>query len=238
MSNEKLAAAFVAGAILMAVALVAVGAPLGDAGDEDYVRVTADASAAAEPDAASVTLAVEARDRDPGAARQQVAHDVSSMRQALRDLGIPDDDVRTTGFTVREDRQPRDEGEERLHLARHSFEVPLNDTEGVGQVIDGALDAGATSVSNVRFTLSEDRRDELKATALSHAMDRARSQADAAAEAGGISAGEVRSIYTADTGFSPVRMDRVAYEAEDAGTVVEPGDVEVDASVEVVYERR
>lgn len=236
MSNEKLAAAFVAGAILMAVALIAMGATATDAGDDEFVRVTADASTEAEADSASVTLAVEARDSDPSAARQQVADGVSSMRDALRSLDIPDEDVRSTGYTVREERPATEEREEREHVARHEFEVSVDSIDRVGTVIDDAVDAGATSVSNVRFTVSSERRDSLKSEALSKAMNRSRAQAEAAAEAGDVSVADVRSISTADTGVSPAYMERAALESADAGTTVEPGPVEVEASVEVVYE--
>ncbi|MFW5983959.1 MAG: SIMPL domain-containing protein, partial [Halobacteria archaeon] len=90
----------------------------------------------------------------------------------------------------------------------------------------------------VSFTLSDDRRTELRNDALREAMEKARSQADAVAGAGDISVAGVRSVSTTDTDVSPVSYDRAALEAEeDSGdTIVDPGPVEIDATVEVVYD--
>ncbi len=239
MSNEKIAAAFVAGAILMAVALVAAGATATDSGEDEFVRVTADASTEAEADAAEVVLAVEARAADPSAARRDVADGVSSVRDALTGMNLSEEDVRSTDYTIREERSPSEDREEPLHLARHELTVSVDDVDRAGEVIDAAVDAGATSVSDVRFTLSQERRDELKDEALAQAMNRSRSRAETVAEAGGVSLGEVRSVSTADTDVSPVRMSASYLESEDAaGTSVDPGPVEVRANVEVVYETR
>lgn len=237
MSNEKVAAAFVAGAILMALALVAAGVTATDAGEEEFVRVTADASLEAEADAADVVLAVEARDEDPSAARRQVADGVSGVRDTLADMNISGDDVRSTDYVIHEERARSGEREELRHLARHELTVSVDDVERAGEVIDAAVEAGATSVSDVRFTLSQERRDELKDEALAESMNRSRSRAETVATAGGVSLGEVRSVSTADTGVSPVRVSASYLESEDAaGSSVDPGPVEVTANVEVVYE--
>lgn len=239
--KRQITAAFVLGGLLALGALAAMGTgavaqQAGDSGDE-FVRVTASGAAEAEADAAEVTLAVEARNDDPSAARQQVANGVSSTRAALAAVGVSDDDIQTTSYTLREaPRYERDGGVPR-HYARHSFRVTLNSTDRVGEVIDAAVEGGATTVSGVSFTLSDEKRSELKGEALETAMRNARSQAEAAAGAGGISVTRVRSVSTGDTGFSPVSVGRGAFDAaESSGTEVDPGPVSVDATVEVVYE--
>lgn len=242
--KRQITAAFVLGGLLALGALAALGTGVaqqpGDSGSEtgdEFVRVTASGAAEAEADAAEVTLAVEARNDDPSAARQEVANGESSMRAALMGMGIPEEDIMSIGYTLREaPRYERDEGVPR-HYARHTFRVELNSTERVGEVIDTAVGGGATTVSGVSFTVSDERRTELKQDALETAMDNARSQADAVAGAGGISVTGVRSVSTSDTGFSPVSVAREQLEAaSDAGTTVSPGPVEIDAQVEVVYD--
>jgi uncharacterized protein YggE len=242
--KRQVTAAFVLGGLLALGALAALGTGVaqqpGDAGDEtgdEFVRVTASGAAEAEADAAEVTLAVEARDDDPSAARQQVANGVQSTRAALASVGVSDDDIHTTGYTLRESGRFEREGDVPRHYARHTLRVELNGTDRVGEVIDAAVGGGATTVSGVSFTVSDEKRSELKNEALETAMDNARSQAEAVAGAGGVSVTSVRSVSTGDTGFSPVSVGRGAFDAaESAGTEVDPGPVGVDATVEVVYE--
>ena len=241
---RKIAMAFVLGGLLAVGAFAAMGGVTADShengaqGPNEHITVTASGAAEAEADTVEVTLAVEARNDDPSAARQEVADGASSMRAALMGMGISEDDIQSVGYTLREASSfERRENDVPRHYARHTFRVTLNDTGRAGEVIDTAVENGATTVSGVSFTVSDERRTELKQQALQTAMDNARSQADAMASAGGITVTRVRSASTVDTGFSPVSVEREQLSSSgDAGTTVSPGPVEIDAQVEVVYD--
>jgi uncharacterized protein YggE len=246
MTNKRqISAAFVLGGLLAVVVFAVMGTGAvaqqtgdsgGDTGDE-FVRVTAGGATEAEADTVEVTLAVEARDDDPSAARQEVADGASDMRAALMGAGVSEDDIRSTGYTLREARRyERDEDVPR-HYARQTFSVTLEDTGRAGEVIDTAVENGATTVSDVSFTVSDERRTQLKGDALETAMENARSQAEAVASSGGISVTSVRSVSTTDTDVSPVGLEYERLEASDgASTTLDPGPVEVEATVEVVYD--
>jgi len=246
MSNrQQLIAALILGGLLAVGAFAAMGtgvtAQESDTGStsDEFVRVSASGSVDAEPDAVTVSLAVQAENDDPTVARQEVANGVEGMRQALNEVGISDDNITSTEYSLSDGRRhrPGPEEEERPeHIARHEFEVTVNNPDRAGEIIDAGIDSGATSVSGVSFTFSEDRRQELKQDALQEAMENARSQADAASEAGGISVTGVRSVSTTDTGYSPVSYGRAAFEEDAASTQVDPGPVEVESTVEVVYD--
>lgn len=206
------------------------------------ITVGASGAVQAEPDQAVVRLAVEARDDDPADARSTVAENASNMRDALADLGLDDDQVRTVGFHVFEDRErPRDpEAEPEItYRARHQFEVELDDVDRVGDVIDAAMAGGATTVNGVEFTLSAETRDDLQQAALRDAMDNARLQADTIADSADRSVTDVRSVTAGDV-RAPSQRVRLATMAEgDAGgTDLEPGSVTVTASVTVEYDVR
>ena len=244
MSKKHVIAVFLLGALVAGGAVLATGVSAqgqnadSGAGDE-FVRVSANGAVEAEPDATEITLAVEARADDPTVVRERVASNVSSVRDALEGVGVGDEDIHSSDYTLREARDyERNERDVPEHYARHTLRVTVNGTDSAGEIIDAAVDGGATTVSNVGFTVSDERRTELKNDALEAAMGNARSQAEAVANAGGISVGGVRSISTSDTGFSPVSYDRVAFEeaSDGASTSVDPGPVEIDATVEVVYD--
>jgi len=223
---------------LLASGVAAQGQGTDVAGDE-FVRVSANGGVDAEADATEVTVAVEARADDPSVVRERVAENVSDVREALEDAGVGDDAVHSTGYTLREARAyEQREGDVPDHYARHALRVTVDGTDSAGEIIDAAVEGGATTVANVAFTVSDERRSQLKNDALKDAMANARSQADAVAEAGGISVSGVRSISTTETGISPVSYDRAAVELAESGasTSVDPGPVEIDATVEVVYD--
>lgn len=199
------------------------------------ISVSASAQATADPDSAIVRVAVEATAGSADAARQQVATDVDSMREALRDAGIPDDAVSTTQFSVSPRYDYRDESPELVgYRAVHAFAIELDDVTRAGEIIDTAVENGATRVDGVQFTLSEETRVDLREQALTDAMESARADADTIAAAGGLS---VTGIHTVSTG-SDVSIPfegRVFAQSDAAGTTIEPGPVTVTASVSVVY---
>ena len=249
-SRSALAVGIVA--LLLGAALVGAGVVLGEgapagslqsgSGDGDAggktVTVSTSGRAEAQPDEAIVRVSVEATADDPTVARQQVAENASSMRQALVDLGLDEAAIRTTGFNIYEDRVRPPEPEDRpetTYRARHSFVIEVDRTDQVGQVIDTAIDSGATSVHGVEFTLSEETRRELRKEAIDEAMGDARMQAEAIAAAGDLSITGVRSAQTgAIDGRRPV-LEYAAADGGNGGTSIESGAVSVTVTISVTY---
>lgn len=99
---------------------------------------------------------------------------------------------------------------------------------------DLAVGAGATGVDGVRFTLSDERRAELRAAALDCAMSTARTDAEGIASAADLSVTGVRQAST-DAEFVPYPVARFEDAAGGGGTVIQPAPVRVTATVEVTY---
>ncbi len=193
------------------------------------IQVTATGTASGEPDEAVLTIGVTAVAQSADAARNRVATNVSSMRAALRDAGVTDDQIQTTAFFIGEDPQS-DETDVRGFRATHLFRITLTDVDSVGEIIDVAIQNGATDVQNVQFTLSDDREREVRAAALSAAMENAREQGETLADAGALTIVDVHSVETVEQSFFP------AFErGGDGSTSIEPGPVMITAQVQVVY---
>lgn len=201
------------------------------------IDVSSTGTVSAAPDQATVNVAVEARADSADAARSQVADGVASMRAAIRNLGVPDSDVRTTSYFVGPVYDYRNGTNEVVgYRAVHSFQIDA-DVDRAGEVIDAAVGNGATQVQGVQFTLSDDRRKQLRTQALTEAMTNAHDDAGTIASAAGVSLGPLHSASTADVGYPrPVVMTAEAGGSAGAKTTVEPGPVEVTATVSVSYE--
>ncbi|WP_433623271.1 SIMPL domain-containing protein [Halomicrococcus sp. NG-SE-24] len=202
--------------------------------DATTIRVSGAGDVEADPNQAVLEVAVVQTADDADAVRRGLAANVSEMRRALREANVSDDQVRTTRFDIGEDRD--ETGEPAGYQGLHAFEITLNDTSRVGAIIDVAVENGANRVDGVAFTLSEERRNELRAAALREAVTNARADADAVAASADLAITGVRTLSTVESGVAPVRTDVGGVAANAAKTDVESGPVTVSVQVVVTYE--
>ncbi|WP_166035503.1 SIMPL domain-containing protein [Halorussus pelagicus] len=208
----------------------------GDSGSET-IGVSASGQAAAEPDQAVLQVAVVASDDDANAVRERLAQNATQMQEALRNAGVADDRIRTVQYSI--DQRYREENGERRAAGFegvHAFEITLSNVSRAGGIIDTAVSNGADRVDSVQLTLSEERKQEVRADALRDAMDNARADADVIAESANLTVSGVHTATTSDVGFSPIRTESLTADvAGDAGTSIESGPVTVTAQVSVTY---
>lgn len=202
------------------------------------ITVSASGDANAQPDTAEVRVAVEATHADAATARTAVAENISDVRDALAEMGIDDEQIRSSDYRIYEDRRdPRSTSEdsETTYRARHVLTIDVEETDQVGTVIDTAVDAGATSVHDVRFGLSENTRQELQNEALENAMSDARGQASTLAASADLEITGVASVETADRRIPRTTYVMEAAAADGASTDISTGPVTVSAQVTVTY---
>jgi|APHM01.1.fsa_nt_gi Uncharacterized conserved protein len=237
--NRRTALAALGGGTVTALAgplstATAQSSPAAESSPDRTVRVTGTGSVETDPDKAVVTVAVEATDRDDASAVvSELATDSESLRNALLEYGISEDDITTERYSLRhDDRGNRYEGE-------HRFRVAVNDPDAAGEIVDRSIDAGADSVGHIEFTISEDRRKDLYDDAVDRAVVDAQQEADLYTDAAGGTRGEPIRIETTQTGHRPFRqeVDMTAEAAveDSAATRIEQGDVAVTAEVDIVY---
>jgi hypothetical protein len=201
--------------------------------DGSTIAVSATGAASAEADLAVVHLSVDVTAESANDARDRAASGVNAVRSALADAGVPDANVTTTAFGISPVYDYVD-GERELdgYRAVHSLAVetaPAN----AGSVVDAAVGAGATTVEGVRFTLSDERRADLRETAITRAMANARADADGIAAAADLSVTGVRHASTGAS-FEPHPVARFE-DAAGAETSFQPAPVTVTATVDVTY---
>lgn len=203
------------------------------------VGVTATGTVSAAPDEAVVRFAVVRSADIAETARAGLADDVAAVREALRDAGVPGEAVETVSFgvvpvyendrsgTAEETRNPAG------YRATHALAVtvPVDDA---GPTVDAVVGAGADEVYGVAFTLSDDRRADLRAQAVERAVAAARADADAAADAAGLSVDGVRSLTVEDGSSVSPRVVR-AEAGTAGGTTFDSGPTTVRATVRVTY---
>ncbi len=148
------------------------------------IVTSGEASVKRAPDQAFVAVAVETRAKAPRDAQQQNATAMAAVQLRLTGAGIAKDAVRTTGYNIQQEfdfaggrRTPRE------YVARNGVEIRLDAIDRVGEILDLTVQAGATSVSSVRFEVKDRAGAEREALRL--AVTDARGRADALAAGAG-----------------------------------------------------
>lgn len=195
----------------------------------------------AEPDKAVVRLAIEARSDDPATARTRVAENVSAVKSALAEIGIDESSIRTEDFRIFEDHRRHKRGPdtepETTYRAHHRLTVEVEDVDQTGEVVDTAVDSGSAEIHDVRFTLADETRSELRNAALENAMANARTQADTIASSADLQIVGAHSVTTENVRIPRHRLRYEAHAGGDGagGTDLSSGPVTVTASVTVTY---
>jgi uncharacterized protein len=185
------------------------------------------------PDRAFITVTTESRARSPRDAQQENARMMTAVQDKLRSARVPREAIRTLGYTVEPEfdftnnrRTLRD------YVARNTIEVRMDDLDRLGETLDAAVNAGATSVGDVRFDLKD--RETAEREALRLAVADARARADAAAAGAGRTVDHIIRIQ--ENGTEPIEPPRPALMAMRAGsaapeTPIAAGDIEIRARV-------
>ena len=138
---------------------------------------------AVQPDIADLRLGVAIARDTVADARSEAARVMAAILAAIRTAGVTDRDIRTTLLSVqprydyREGKAPRLVGYDLSNVV----EVTVRDLATVGDVIDGALRSGATSLDGLAFRVDDPSAAEREARIAAVASARAR--ADILAEA-------------------------------------------------------
>jgi len=191
------------------------------------------------PDVADLRLGVTVNKPTVKAARAQAAAAMTKVIAALKSLGIAEKDIQTSNVSL----QPTYDYTANANPPRitgYSFSngvaVTVRDLDKVGDAIDDALAAGATTLDGVSFRVDDPAKAEQQAR--TDAMSQARAHADTLATAAGVAITGVASISeTSAPSPYPVFYGaaQAGAAARDVATPVQAGTTDVTITVSVVY---
>ncbi len=201
------------------------------------ITVSGTGRVAVEPDVADLRMGVSIARPTVDTARADAAAAMTAILAAIRAAGVVDRDIRTTLVSVQPRYDYRDGKPPVLtgYELSNVVEVTIRDLAGLGNVIDGSLTAGATSMDGLSFRVDEPA-DAERAARLA-AMAQARSRADVLAEAAGVAITGVSEVVEGgggSPGYPQAKAARMMM--SDAATPVEGGTTEISVSVTVTYQ--
>lgn len=196
------------------------------------VRASGEGIVSVRPDQVKVRISVTSSAATAAEAADQNASETSRVMGALRQALGANTEIRTTGYSLGPRYNPdlrRNDG----YTATNSIEVTVNDLSLAGRAIDTAAGAGATNVGGIQFTLKDSA--PARAQALRLATMQAKANAEAIASGLGKSLGAVMVAQEGSSvSVTPIDIRTTAGAA--AATPVEPGNVDVRASVAIEAE--
>jgi uncharacterized protein YggE len=204
-------------------------------------RIVTHASESVEvtPDRATITVAVETREKSAAGAGVLNARIQTAVLDSLKRLGIAAAQLRTSGVQINPEYQYPPSGRPILigYRAINSIRVEIRSLSLVGGVIDGALAKGATRVDGLSFFASD--TELATREAYKKAVIRARLDAEAVAQAAGGRIAGVIEIVVNPGNQAPeppmVAMTMARGMEADAPTPVEAGTSKITVSVEARF---
>jgi uncharacterized protein YggE len=158
---------------------------------------------------------------------------MAAVQQKLEGARLPKDSVRTVAYSLEEEFDyANNRRTSRGFRAVNTIEVRLDEIGRVGEVLDLAVAAGATTAHGIRFDLKD--REGAERQALRLAVANARARADAAAAGANTSVATVIRIEEQGRVVPvPQRTAMMRAAAADAAveTPITAGDIEISATV-------
>ena len=186
------------------------------------------------PDRATIQVSVQTRASTAAAAAAENASKQQAVINALKALGLGNDQLSTINYNVYPEMRYQ-EGKEPVivgYNVTNTILVEVRKLNQVGPVLDAALSHGANMITSLQFSASN--TEVARRTAIAQAIEKARADADAAARAARGSLGALIEInvgaFSSNPPPRPV-MYRAAAEVAAAQTPINPGEDTVTAEV-------
>lgn len=209
--------------------------------DRNTLQVNGKGIVTAKPDKATITISVETTNQNASKAVQENADKMNKVMENLKSLKGKEDKISTAGYNLAPlytyDEKTR-KSELTGYRVSNRIIVETNDLDIIGKLIDSASQAGANRIESLSFETTN--QDEYRREALVKAVQDARQTADIVAKAAGVTIVKILQISPSYDFPIPVYRE-LALTARDAPsppppTQIEPGELTVNASVNIVFE--
>jgi len=208
----------------------------------DLFSASGTGEVAAAPDQAIVYAGVTKQASTVAAAQEQVNTVANKLIADLKPLGIKEEDIKTTNYSVNPSNNggvelsfPTRQGSSGFEVTQNlEINVKIND---VNKITDLVTKDGANIVSGANFTFSKELQEKLDQDATQIAVTNAKKQAGFLANSAGIRLGKIINVVSSSTNPQPLMMNlQKASDAASGSTNVTPGQNKVTVGVTIYYE--
>jgi len=200
------------------------------------ITVTGTGIVSVRPDIATINLNVETKNKNLEIAQSQNAGIMKRLIDVLKQQDITEDDISTVWFNIYPEYDYNSGFEQRFsgHRVSNQLCIKIRDIASVDKIINLSTAAGATTVSGIQFGV--ENNSEAYNEALVKAIESAKQKAAVLSSVTDLN--ELRVVSVKENpvyhfGFG--RYDRVISSESLGGASIMHNDIEVSATVEVVF---
>ena len=204
------------------------------------VTVSGEGIVYASPDVAYLEIGVQTVDTDLSKAFSQTGDTISKVLKALKDLGIDDKDIQTSGVNVSPQNQYDNNGNPTgspTYTVSNTVEVTIRKIDQVEAVLTSSIAAGANSINSLSFGIQD--TSALEAQARTQAVAQAKDRAQQLTSALGVTLGKPITISEIPQSSGPVpfnfRANVAALPATGGGQPVSQGQLSVTIDVQITF---
>lgn len=228
--------------LLGTVLLFVMTASLGIAEQERRtLAVTGTAEVSVAPDICYMSFTVQTRHKSAAMAYRNNNELMNKVNEALKAEGIPPKDIQTIHFSISPQYHYEKDSYKEIfdgYLVSHTLYVKVRDLSKVSDILDVAVEAGATRVSGVTFTVENPKK--YLEDARIEAIKAARKKAEVIASHTGVKLGKPISITESEPGSYYLPQTNIAldgfYRNGGTGASLETGEIKLTHTVYITYE--
>lgn len=188
------------------------------------------------PDIAYINIGVNTQ--GPSASEAVVTNKEQSnaVIEAIKDGGVDAKDIRTTNFSIWSNPTYDDLGliTGTNYVVDNTVSVTVRDLDGLGDLLDAAIDAGANSIYSIQFDVAD--KTEATKEARTKAVEDAKLQAQELADTSGVSLDTIQNISYFDSSPYPYYDGKGGGGGyESAAVPIQPGQLAISVTVNVTY---
>lgn len=213
---------------------------------QNTIAVSATGEVYVKPDLAVVVFSAVTEEKTLTEALSKNTEKMNMVIDFIKNQGIEEKDLKTTSFNI----YPRYEWYEEIEIppypkgkrvlvgyeVHQSLQVKIRDMEKIGDILQGATDAGANQVGDLQFTI--DKEDEFKKQARQQAIEKAKEKADELAIQLGVNLVRITSFQESSVlpYFYAIPEAAVGMGGGGEAPKIEPGENLIKSTVTITYE--
>jgi len=226
-------------AIIVAGVLITVFYAFPQKTSDRVIEVVGNTQFFVKPDKALVYIQIQTNGTTAEESKNKNADIYRDVLDALKVIGITDDDIETENYNIYPHCEYTPEGQKCSgFIASNAMKITTTNFYSVSKIVDSAVDNGAL-INYINFELTTQQNNFYKAEALRMASEDAKAKAEAVAAGQGKQVGNLVSISVQDYQYFPIPLYRAAESTVDvkqAVTNIQPKNIDVSATVIVKYE--
>ena len=227
----------------ISVAAPELGGPFGIIYSQQQVGlwVTGEGKTMATPDVVLLSLGIEAEAKTVAQAQRDAAEAMDGVMKALKSNGVAEKDIQTQRFSIYPMRKWIEDEQREIIIGYRVTNIvvaKIRQVDSAGTIIDDVAEAGSdlTRIDSIGFTVDDPTPyyKEAREKAIGDAVVKAKQMAQVA----DIKLGKLLYISEGTQYVPPVIVRDYAMKAEGASpapTSISPGELEIQATVQMVY---